>query len=213
MASKKSSPRIKAPHHEMLARLSDFLTQSKRPKQTLCLPQLQGFLFAVSCAPTEISAEDWLPVIFNEQDPGFQSDDEADAVLDVVMTLYNYQDQQVEECKVTLPDHCQPAGVLESDFSDASPFSLWCSGFLIGHGWLESCWEGLDSDLDEVVGSCMMVLAFYAERELANSFYTDFSGPDESFEAMAEAVLAEFDEAMVRYADVGALLRSESEEV
>ncbi len=213
MANKKLSSKIKCPDDETLARLSAFLTQDKRPKLTLCLPQLQGFLFAVSCAPTEISAEDWLPVIFNEQDPGFQSDDEADAVLDVVMTLYNYQDQQVEECKVALPDHCQPAEVLESDFSDASPFRLWCSGFLIGHTWLESCWEALDSELDEVVGSCMVVLAFYAERELAESFYTDFSGPDERFEAMAEAVLAEFDAAMVRYADIGALLRSESEEV
>ncbi len=212
MASKKSSPKAKMPSDQSLTRLSAFLAQSKRPEQTLSLPQLQGFLFAVSCAPYEISSEDWLPIVFNEQDPGFQGDEEANAVLDVVMALYNYQDQQIEECKVALPDSCLPAAELDRNFSEGSPFRLWCSGFLIGHGWLESCWEELDSDLDEVVGSCMMVLSFYAEREMADSFYAEFAEPGERFEVMAEAMLAEFDEAMVRYADVGAMLRSDYEE-
>jgi len=212
MASNNSNPKVKMPGDESLRRLSLFLSQEQRPQQCMNLPQLQGFLFAVSCAPYEIEAEDWLPVIFNEQDPNFQSDAEADAVLDVVMAIYNYLDQQVEERKVALPASCAPTEQLESDFSEGAPFGLWCSGFLIGHGWLEECWEGLSEALDEDIGSCMMILSFYAERALADEYFAEYSEPDESFEAMAMAMLEEFDEAMVRYADIGALLRSENEE-
>lgn len=212
MASKNTSPKVKMPTEESLRRLSLFLDQSQRPAQSMSLPQLQGYLFAVSCSPYEIDAEDWLPVIFNEQDPNFQSEEEADAVLDVVMDIYNYLDQQVEERKVALPEACVAREQLDADFSEESPFSLWCSGFLIGHGWLEECWEGLSEALDEDVGSCMMVLSFYAERPLAEEYFAEYGEPGESFEEMAVAMIEEFDEAMVRYADIGALLRSENEE-
>ncbi len=211
-SNKKLSHKFKMPLDESLSRLSAFLTQKKRPEQTLSLPQLQGFLFAVSSAPYEIEAEDWLPVIFNEQDPGFQSDDEADVVLEVVMALYNYLDQQLEERKVALPDSCLPADAWEDNFAASSPFRLWCSGFLIGHGWLDECWEGLEEALDEEIGSAMMVMSFYAERELAVGYHADYAEPNESFAVMAEAMLAEFDEAMVRYADIGAMLRSDNEQ-
>ncbi len=212
VSNKKLSHKFKMPLDESLKRLSAFLIQNRRPEQTLRLPQLQGFLFAVSGAPYEIEAEDWLPVIFNEQEPAFQSDDEADAVLEVVMALYNYLDQQIEERKVALPDNCLPAEAWEDNFAKSSPFRLWCSGFLIGHGWLDECWEGLEEALDEEIGSAMMVMSFYAERELAVDFHADYAEPDESFEVMAEAMLAEFDEAMVRYADIGAMLRSDNEQ-
>ena len=211
VSNRKLSPKLKMPPDESLKRLSAFLVQNRRPEQTLSLPQLQGFLFAVSSAPYEIEAEDWLPVIFNEQEPAFQSDDEANTVLEVVMALYNYLDQRVEERKVALPNNCLPAEAWEDNFAKSSPFRLWCSGFLIGHGWLEACWEGLAEELDEEIGSAMMVMSFYAERELAVDFHADYAEPGESFEVMAEAMLAEFDEAMVRYTDIGAMLRSDNE--
>ncbi len=212
MASKKSSPKVKMPTDESLKRLDAFLSQERRPEQSLSLSRLQGFLFAVSCSPYEVDPEDWLPVIFNEQDPNFQDEEEANAVFDVVLDIYDYLDQQVEEHKVALPASCVASENLATDLSKESLFSQWCSGFLIGHGWLDECWEELPEDLDEEIGSCMMVLSFHAERDLAEEYHDEFAEAGESLDDMATAMLEEFDEAMIRYADIGALLRGENEE-
>ena len=212
MAGKKGSPKASMPSAASLAKLEVFLADEKRPQETLGLAQLQGFLFAVSCSPYEIDPEDWLPVVFNEQDPNFTDNGEANSVLDAIVAIYNYLDQQVEDHKVVLPDAYQPDEASVANFAEDSPFSEWCSGFLVGHDWLDECWEGIPEDLDEEIGSCMMVLSFFAERELAEQYHSEYAEPGESFDDMASAMLAEFDDALVRYADIGALLRGDGEE-
>ncbi len=212
MAKKTNTPKVALPSEASMQKLAAFLADDRRPAQTFSLSQLQGFLFAVSCSPYEIDPEEWLPVVFNEQDPNFANNGEANSVLDTIVAIYNFLDQQVEDHKVALPEECLPGNSVVDHFEQDSPFSDWSSGFLIGHGWLDECWEGLPDDLDEEVGSCMMVLSFFAEKALAEEYYHDYREPGETFEDMAEAMLAEFDEAMVRYADIGAMLRSDNEE-
>lgn len=213
MAGKKGASKASMPSMASLTKLELFLGDAKRPQETLSLAQLQGFLYAVSCSPYEIDPEDWLPVVFNEQDAGFANNGEANSVLDAIVAIYNYLDQQVEDHKVVLPESCQPEDVPENNFSEKRPFNEWCAGFLIGHGWLDECWEGIPDDLDEEIGSCMMVLSFFADRDLAEEYHRDYAEPNETFEQMASAILAEFDDALVRYADIGALLRGDGEEV
>jgi yecA family protein len=51
--------------------LGDFLSHADRPEGTLSFHELQGFLFAISCAPELIQPSEWLPLISNEEDMGF----------------------------------------------------------------------------------------------------------------------------------------------
>ena len=61
--------------------LRAFLEQPARPAGTLTYDELQGFLFAVVSAPEPIQPSEWLPIIFNEQDAGYATLEEAQLIL------------------------------------------------------------------------------------------------------------------------------------
>ena len=69
-------------------------------------PQLAGFLFAVCSAPELIRPSEWMPLIFDEQDAGYRDMDQANAVLQALMALYNWTNQGVEERQPALPPGC-----------------------------------------------------------------------------------------------------------
>ena len=48
--------------------LTSFLAAPQRPEGMLTFHKLQGFLFAMACAPALIKPSEWLPLIFNEQE-------------------------------------------------------------------------------------------------------------------------------------------------
>ena len=68
--------------------LRAFLEHPARPAGTLSYHELQGFLFTVVSAP-EVSASEWLPIIFAGEDVDYSSVEEATAVIGQIMALYN----------------------------------------------------------------------------------------------------------------------------
>ncbi len=56
---------------------------------TLCFQELQGFLFAVASCPEVIQPSDWLPVISNDEDIGFEDQSEAERIVSLINALYN----------------------------------------------------------------------------------------------------------------------------
>ena len=66
--------------------LTPFLASPQRPGGTLTFHQLQGFLFAIACAPELIKPSEWLPLVFNEQEAGYANEEEARSVLQALMT-------------------------------------------------------------------------------------------------------------------------------
>jgi len=69
--------------------LTEFLDRPERPDGTLRFHELQGFLFAITSSPETIAPSEWLSMIGNDGGLNFADENEAQAILGLVMTLYN----------------------------------------------------------------------------------------------------------------------------
>ena len=85
------------------AALTGFLNHSDRPRGTLSFHELQGFLFAIACAPELIGPSEWLPLISNEEDMRYTNLHEAQRILGLIMVLYNQINAAVIERSDAMP--------------------------------------------------------------------------------------------------------------
>jgi uncharacterized protein len=87
---------------------------------------------------------------------------------------------------------------------EGAPLSEWARGFAAGHGWLSESWEAYTVDeLDEELGALMMVLSFFASREVAEAFAQEFTPKDRDIDGLAAKFLELFPTAMHDYAHLG----------
>ena len=156
--------------------LRAFLDDPARPEGTLSYHELQGFLFAVLSAPEFIPPSEWLPIIFNDDEPGYASVIEAQAVLGQVMSLYNDINAGILREDAMLPDDCLIAPRAVDNLAETAPLSRWARGFALGHQWLEELWQvELTTEGDEEFGAVLMALSFFATRTLAESYTRETS--------------------------------------
>jgi uncharacterized protein len=166
-------------------------------------PQLAGFLFGMANAPELIPPSEWIPIVFNDQDAGQETQKQAEAVLQAMLALYNDCSRARTEGSVPLPPGCgirpQPMDNLGTD----APLSQWARGFLAGHTYLDDLWnESVPDELDEEFGSILMVLTFFATPSLAAAYHAEGKGKT-SLEQLAETVVTIFPDAMSEYAHLG----------
>ena len=95
-----------------IVNLTSFLSDSKRPDGTLCFRELQGFLFAVACSPELIPPSEWLPIISNEKDFGFQNEAEGQRTLEQIIGVSNSINIAVLERSKEMPQGCKFQAVL-----------------------------------------------------------------------------------------------------
>ena len=189
--------------------LQDFLDSPNRPDDTLRLHELQGFLFAITCSPETIPPSEWIPMISNDEDLGFEYESEAQQVLNQIMTLYNEVNASVLERSETLPIGCDFKTDIFANFDEHTSILQWSRGFTIGHDWLTEVWEEyLLEEMDEECGATVMVLSFFSSRPLAEAFYAEIdhsesSEPGKSFEQFAEKIRELFPAALSAYAHLG----------
>ncbi len=69
--------------------LDDFLMSDKIPDDCMQLSDLDGFLTGVVVSPDLIMPSEWLPRIWGDGTPEFESDEEANQVIGAIMGRYN----------------------------------------------------------------------------------------------------------------------------
>jgi uncharacterized protein len=182
--------------------LRSFLDHPARPGGTLRYHELQGFLFTVASAPELVRPSEWMPIVFGEHEAGYESLEEAEAVLGELMALYNSINNEVGENRAALPADCIFRAETLANLEDTAPVAEWSRGFLRGHQWLEESWEPyVPDDLEEESATTLMVLSFFASRKLAEVFLAETGQHD--LKAMAEAVRSVFPDAVSSYAHLG----------
>jgi uncharacterized protein len=195
-----------------LKTLSDFLEASARPINTMTLPEVRGFLWAIASTPTDIEIDDWLPFIFEGDDGNFSDDIEEENITNLLSDLLDEQYQRIGEDDSELSSS-------EYRWHEAEdqrwPLTAWCSGLLKAHYWQEDVWNELLAetepvktedgvfDIVEEVDSTLSIAALFA----------DISGALEDAEESAEVFLASMAEIaeqlpwiMMNYAECGCLL-------
>jgi len=188
--------------------LAEFLEDPKRPTGTLRFHELQGFLFTIASSPETIPTSEWLQLISDDEDIGFEDEDEAQQILNGIMALYNDVNTSVLARSKNLPNGCSFADDLDANLDENSSIRQWSRGFLVGHNWLAEVWEEhLIEEMEEECGATMMVLSFFSSRQLAEAYYDDGKptreDQDKSFEDFANTMRELFPSAMASYAHMG----------
>lgn len=182
--------------------LARFLADPNRPAETLTYHELQGFLFTVTSAPDVVMPSEWMPEVFGGSDAGFETLEEAQAILPELMALYNAINASVASPRPTLPADCRFRRSVPANLEADAPVSLWARGFVRGHQWLEESWDPyILDDFDQDFGMVIMTLSFFATPGLAKAFLKELRRTD--LPEAASLFRGAFPDALAEYARLG----------
>jgi uncharacterized protein len=192
--------------------LERFLSDRDRPEGTLSYHELQGFLFAVVCAPELIRPSEWLPLISNEADMGYADQNEAQKILGLIMTMYNEINSSVIERSDAMPSGCEFLPETHANLDEHAPISQWSRGFVEGHNWLGNLWSEYvldeDTEMSEELGACLLTLSFFSSKPMAEALFCEGTDREremdlQEFERFSETMRRLFPSALASYADIG----------
>ncbi len=167
-------------------------------------PEVHGFLFSVCACPEVIPADEWLPLIFNNEAANFADDAESEAMTAALMALHGEISAQIAADELALPSWCTVLEPPLENFGDEAPLAYWARGFLDGHEWLSEIWEACVSDAaDDELGPALLVLFFFADRELADTLCREAGLEEVTVGRMAEMAADNIPTAMSSYARIG----------
>ncbi|MBK8289516.1 MAG: UPF0149 family protein [Cellvibrionales bacterium] len=198
--------------------LSEFLDSPSRPENTMTLHELRGFLWSLASTPADIDEEEWLPFVFDGEDPNFMDSHEEENISTLMMGLWDEQFTRIED------DDSELVG---SDYQwhDApdqrQPLTAWCTGLLKAHYWQEDSWKRYWKRLEPVEtedGIFDIVEEVETTLNVA-SLFADTDGAIEDAEDAPADLLASLPEIagqlpwiMMNYAECGCLLGDMLEE-
>ncbi|PAJ73512.1 hypothetical protein CJF42_15395 [Pseudoalteromonas sp. NBT06-2] len=144
--------------------LADWLTGDETSKKTMNLPCVEGFLFALICAPAPVEDEVWLNEIL-AGDLSSLSDDK----LFALMTLYNHLSTDIFETGYKLPKSLIVVDDVAANFIHGSALHSWSKGFARGIGYagdLLDC-ENIDIELRSAFAMAISCLSYFSNESNA----------------------------------------------
>ncbi len=120
-----------------LEALDAFLMSDRAPEDCMQLSDLDGFLTAIATGPELIKPSEWLPVIWGDGEPEFESLDEARRILGTIMLRYN------EILRLLRADPGSYEPIFWQTEDGAAVASDWAEGFMDGVRLRPAAWEPL----------------------------------------------------------------------
>jgi uncharacterized protein len=137
--------------------LDSFLTSDRAPENSMGLSDLDGFLTAIVIGPELVMPIEWLPVVWGDEEPAFDSHEEAKKILSAIMARYNEIVSAFRKSSgqwIPLFWETDDGKVIVED---------WAAGFLEGVQLRIESWVPLLDDPDAGVFMTPIVLAGSAE--------------------------------------------------
>ena len=192
----------------MNTELAKFLAADERPEESMIYPELYGFLFAVCCSPELMAPSDWLPLIFNDEEPGYANEAEAEMVTAGIMAVYDEVNKAVVSTEPSMPEWFEVFSPPMENFADEAPLTYWSRGFLVGHDWLSEVWDHYVVDeMEGELAGCLMALTVFSSKELAEVYASESLDEPMAVESLAGMAVDNFDVAMANYARMGLSIR------
>ncbi|MGK0441511.1 MAG: yecA family protein [Pseudohongiellaceae bacterium] len=133
--------------------------------------RLRGFLFAVACSPELVKASEWFELIWLDDDPQFDDEDEAKRFFQLL------REAMADIERGIVQGRCLPFFPPESE-QEKNRLGLWCEGFLIAHQYLEELWElalmDLDAEpLDDAITAVLNLATVFTEAVYQGQLHFD----------------------------------------
>jgi uncharacterized protein len=122
--------------------LGDYLDSSRAPEACMDLSELDGFLAGLVVGPDPVLPDEWLPMVWDEEDPEFRDDAEADLVLGTMFARYNEIADGLEGEDPTYDP------VYWRDATGRTVVEDWTAGFMRAVGLRREAWEGVLENTD-----------------------------------------------------------------
>jgi len=179
-----------------LPELASWLSDSKRPANTLTLEQLYGFLFAVCSTPTELIHSDWMPAVFADK---LREVTDADEYLNSIIKLQKAIEQDINDFFIALPKACQLTEPFEANF-ESNALHQWGRGFELGLTLTEHFWD--DCKAEAQPQSFWAMLSFFSNLQNAQTLTAKFKNGAMPIEMVTRHIFSEFSKLMQNYADL-----------
>jgi uncharacterized protein len=120
-----------------LEALDRYLDSELSPDDCMGLSELDGFLTAIVIGPQLIPPSEWLPVIWGDEEPAFESEDEMRTIIGTIMGRYN----EIATCFDSNPDEFKP--IFREGMEGEVMAADWAAGFLEAIALRRTAWEPL----------------------------------------------------------------------
>ena len=135
---------------ENLRKLDEFLCSGAVSDDAMLLSELDGFLAGVVVCPDLIKPSEWLSVIWGGESPEFDSQHQAQGVIDLIMKHYNGIIRQL--------DRGEYSPLYDIDVDDSILWETWVEGFFSAMELRPGAWIALAEDDDEDLQRALFVL-------------------------------------------------------
>ena len=166
--------------------LGDYLDGPRSPESCMDLSELDGFLAGLVVGPDPVLPDEWLPMVWDDEDPEFDDDTEADLIMGTMFARYNEITDGLDDKE---PGY-EP--VYWQDYAGRTVVEDWSVGFMRAVGLRRDAWE----DVLETADAAKLFIPIVAVASLSSSDIDPedigISPPDmEELMAHADTVLAE----------------------
>ncbi|HZT68464.1 MAG TPA: UPF0149 family protein [Terriglobia bacterium] len=145
--------------------LEGFLGSEHCSDDAMNISALHGYLTALAVGPALVPPSEWLPLVWGKEEPTFDSEEEAQQILTLLMRMYNSVTQELEQGlrKFT------PILYEDEISSGDEPYLTaedWCNGFSLGVGLRSNSWNRLFDD-NESMALLVPIIAFSSADAMA----------------------------------------------
>lgn len=122
----------------LLDRIDEDADTEGKDEGILDLSELDGLLTAVVSGPSMIPPSQWIPVVWGDFAPEFESEEEAQKVIMLMMDIMNSRASTLMES----PQEFEP--LFEVRVVDGKEYSIvdeWCEGYLRGVSLTQALWD------------------------------------------------------------------------
>lgn len=128
----------------LLYRIDEDAVTEGKDEGILDLSELDGLLTAVVSGPSMIPPSQWIPVVWGDFAPEFESDEEAQKVIMLMMDIMNSRASTLMES----PEEFEP--LFEVRVIDGKEYTIvdeWCEGYMRGVSLAQEMWNSAGMEM------------------------------------------------------------------
>jgi uncharacterized protein len=141
--------------------LDNFLMSDFVNDDCMMLSNLDGFLTGITIGPELIMPSEWLPLIWGDDDPEFESEAQANRIIGLIMARYS----EILRCLMEAPEEWVP--IFTQSQAGKVIASDWVEGFMAAVSLRINTWKEIMTDED----ACFLmapIMAWMPESENRN---------------------------------------------